>query len=246
MKSTNISIILVSPQGDANIGATARAMKNFGFTDLRLVNGVPHLTDVSFSWAVDAKDILQSARVYETLDEAVADATFTAAFTRRLGRCRRKHMTIAEASPVMVDRLNNGSIALVFGCEDKGLSNDEIRRCDAIVEIPASKDFQSINLAQSVIIACYELHKYFGDKIDYDGKLVQETFLSRHEITPILTQIDSMLTNLGYENTEDRALRAKILDQFEKIFGRAGLTKRDVAMFEGLISRIEKTTLPNP
>ncbi len=236
--SKNISIILVSPQGDANIGAAARAMKNFGFSDLRLVNPVPHLTDNSFTWAVDAKDVLKSARVYKILDEAVADATFTAAFTRRLGRRRRKHMTIAEAAPSMEDRVRNGRVALVFGCEDKGLSNEEISLCDAIIEIPTSKAFPSINLAQSVIIACYEIHKYFGDEVDYEGRTVQEIFLPRHEMTSILAQIDSMLLRLGYENTQKRALRAKIMDQFEKLFGRAGLTKRDIAMLEGLISRI--------
>lgn len=237
-----VAIVLVGPQGAANIGAAARAMKNFGITDLRLVDPVSHLSKESLSWAVDARDVLEGARVHVTLDEALSDLTFSAAFTRRLGRTRRRHLALDEAAELVAGKTRaGGGCALVFGREDAGLTNDEIGRCDVVIEIPSSAALPSLNLSQSVMLACYEIAKNSGPRIqDPDGRTVEESFVAREEIAPVLEDLDSMLSSLGYENAPDRPLRAKIVDQFEKIFGRAGLTGRDIAMFEGLISRIQK------
>jgi tRNA/rRNA methyltransferase len=234
-----LSIVLSSPQGDANIGAAARAMKNFGFTDLRLVNPVPHLTSPAYTWAVDAKDILEAARVEATLDAALADNAYAVAFTRRIGHFRKRSLALAEAAPMLAARARAGSAALVFGREDKGLSNAEVRRCDAIVEIPTEALLPSLNLAQSVLLACYEVRRALGSA-DASAR-VGERFVSREEVTPLLRELDAMLARLQYENDPRRRLRSKILAQLEKIFGRSGLTSRDVRMLEGLCARIQQT-----
>jgi tRNA/rRNA methyltransferase len=241
-----VAIVLVGPQGAANIGAAARAMKNFGISDLRLVDTVSHLSKEALDWAVDASDILKGAKIYASLDDALTDLPFSAAFTRRLGRTRRRHLTLPEAASQLTMKAKTGGAALVFGREDAGLTNDEIGRCDVVIEIPTSHDLPSINHAQSVIHACYELARRLpapspreGGR-DEEGRVVEESFATREEIAPVLKDLDSMLSSLGYENAPDRLLRVKIVDQFEKIFGRAGLTRRDLAMFEGLISRIDK------
>lgn len=237
--SPNLAIVLVGPQGPANIGAAARAMKNFGISDLRLIAPAAHLSKESLDWAVDAGDILDSARIYRDLAGALSDVSFSVAFTRRLGRTRRRHLTLADAAPLVADKSLSGGATLVFGREDAGLTNDEIGRCDVVVEIPTSHDLPSINLAQSVILACYETAKHMGlHTRDSDGRTVEESFVPREEIAPIIIKLEDMLASLGYENEPDRPLRARIVDQFEKLFGRAGLTRRDVAMFEGLIGRI--------
>lgn len=239
-----LAIVLVEPQGDANIGAAARAMKNFGFTDLRLVDPVPHLTSPAFTWAVDARDVLDAARVYSSLDDALADVGYAAAFTRRIGRGRKRQMLIADAAPVIAARADDGGAAIVFGREDKGLSNAEIRRCDAIVEIPTSAKLPSINLAQSVLLGCYEVRRAIkcakseGKSLDDKPSRADETFVPRSEIATSLALIDSMLGDLGYEDEPGNRVRTKILGQFEKIFGRAGLAPRDAGMIKGLVARI--------
>lgn len=245
--SQNIAIVLVGPQGPANIGATARAMKNFGISDLRLIAPAAHLSKESLDWAVDAGDILDAARIYRDLAGALSDVSFSAAFTRRLGRTRRRQLTLADAAPLVADKSLFGGTALVFGREDAGLTNDEVGRCDVVVEIPTSPGLPSINLAQSVILACYEtskhLHIHTGSQSDPDGRQIEESFVPKEEIAPIVTKLDDMLSSLGYEDAPDRPLKSKIVDQFEKLFGRAGLTGRDLAMLEGLISRIASRAL---
>lgn len=238
--SQGLAIVLVGPQGPANIGAAARAMKNFGISDLRLIAPAAHLSKESLDWAVDAGDILDSARIYRDLAGALSDVSFSAAFTRRLGRTRRRHLTLHEAAPALAKRAGSGGgAALVFGREDAGLSNDEVGSCDVVVEIPSSADLPSINLAQSVILACYETSRFLKPaRPDSNGRTVDESFVPRGEIAPIIVKLEGMLASLGYEDAPDRPLKSKIVDQFEKLFGRAGLTRRDVAMFEGLIERI--------
>lgn len=226
-----ISIVLVGPKGDANIGAVARAMKNFGLTDLRLVDSVPHLTKTSYMWAVEAKDVLEGAKIFDSLDDALADTHTSVTFTRRLGKRRRRHMDVREAAAWICSRQKAGRMALVFGREDKGLSNDEINRCDVIVTIPSSKKLPSLNLAQAVIIACHEI---FSVRKRTKGDSKQK-FISKGEIARTLTRLAKTLKFLGYTGP----LKTKILKRFERLFGRAGLDPRDARMFEGLLTRIE-------
>jgi tRNA/rRNA methyltransferase len=238
----NLAIILVEPQGDANIGACCRAMKNFGFTDLRLVRPVDHLTSPAYTWAVDARDVLEAARIYDSLNDALADVGYAAAFTRRIGRVRKRQMLIADAAPIIAARSLDGGAAMVFGREDKGLSNAEIGRCDAIVEIPTSSKLPSLNLAQAVLLGCHEVRGAMDVSADMEKGILprqEERFVARSEIAATLSRIDVMLAALGYEDNEGSPLRSKIVAQFEKIFGRAGLTPRDAGMIEGLVARVE-------
>lgn len=247
--SHRLIVVLVGAQGDANIGATARAMKNFGATDLRLVQCVPHRTDTAFMWAVDAADVLDRARRFASLDEALADVSTAVAFTRRLGKLRRKRMTIREAVPWILKKTSSGSAALVFGREDAGLSNEEVRRCDAIVTIPSSAKLPSLNLAQAVLIACYELfcpirarslpRATSNQRASAETAMAcEETFVPRREVARLLRRLGATLDALGYEDVPRDPLRSKILFQLERLFGRGGLTHRDVGMLEGLTSRI--------
>lgn len=230
----NLTIILVGARGDANIGAVARAMKNFGIFDLRLVACVDHLTKDSFMWAVDAKDVLENAKKFKNLSDALADTSNSAAFTRRLGKLRKKHMNVHELGKWISDKSGSEPAALVFGCEDKGLSNGDIKECDVTVHIPTCGCLPSINLAQSVMIACYEL---FGRSQSPNGSLTQE-FVNRSEIEKIMITLKRALEALGYEDKPSNRLQAKILFQIEKLFGRGGLTKQDIGMFKGLCARI--------
>jgi tRNA/rRNA methyltransferase len=239
------AIVLVGPQGEANLGATARAMKNFGFSDLRLVAPSAAIDAEARNWAVDASTLLENATIFESLDAALADIAFAAAFTRRLGRSRRRHLILADAAPLIAERAAIGGSALVFGREDAGLTNEEVARCDIVVEIPTSAELPSINLAQAAMLACYEMSKHLPPAQRKSGgraEALEESFLPKRDIAETLTRIEEMLAALGYEEDAERPLRAKIAERFEKLFGRAGLTRRDAAMFEGLITRIVSMT----
>lgn len=259
MHLPHIAIVLVGAQGDANIGAAARAMKNFGLSDLRLVQAVPHRTESAYRWAVDARDVLDRARCFATLDEALSDRSVAVAFTRRLGKLRRCRMENAELPAWLEERAGlsgkrgegRTGAALVFGREDKGLSNEEIRRCDAIITIPSAPRLPSLNLAQSVMVACHELFLWEKRRASRTrrgaarprtrraGDPPHVEFVPRHEVGRLLARLNTMLGRLGYDDRPPARLRSRIIAQLEHLFGRAGLTLRDIRMFEGLSARIQ-------
>lgn len=239
-----ISIVMVSPFGDANIGAAARAMKNFGFHDLRLVNPVQYKTAAAYSWAAGARDILDNATVYKTLDHALSDSTQAIGFTRRLGRSRRRHSSLNDAGPWMAKLARSGCVAMVFGQEDAGLSNEDIEKLDAIVSIPTSPELPSLNLSQAVLIACFEVHRQLRpESIEKISTAATLNFAPRREVDHILSMFSDTLDQLSYRNSDSKPLKTKILNQIKRLFGRGGLTHRDIRMFEGLLSRIQEKAI---
>lgn len=234
-----IAVVLVAPQGEVNIGAAARAMKNYGLRDLRLVDPVSPFIDRAYTWAVGARDLLDEARIFPHIDQALGDVSSSVAFTRRTGRMRRPPMSLKQAAPWIASRAKEGGIALVFGREDKGLTNAEIKRTDALVTIPSCEDLPSLNLAQAVLIACYEVSRHLDDQpTPTPPPSHGEGHISRAEMAGVLDLIKEALDTLGYKKSGKGALRPKILHRIERIFGRAGLTQRDKAMIEGLMARI--------
>lgn len=245
---TKPSIILVSPQGDGNIGAVARAMKNFGFSDLRLINPVPYFTDHAFAWAVNAKDILQNAKVFRSLIEATEDISTTFALTRRLGRMRQTSILLDEATSIIASRSNTSPAGLIFGREDAGLTNEEVKFADFVVTIPTSSNQPSLNLAQAVLIACYKISQpEMMEKLSNTPALNNPPmeFVDHSERARTLAGIERALTGLGYWDSIDNPLKSKILSQLGTMFGRAGLTRGDVGMFDGLTARIIEKTYGN-
>lgn len=235
MSLKGISIILVEPQGAWNIGSAARAMKNFGFDRLRLVNPVDFKNDSAYTAAMTARDVLDGAEVFPNLYAAIRDTAFVAGFSRRERSISIPAYNISDAVPVIFERLNFGDAALVFGREDNGLDNAEISMCDIIVSIPASPLFASLNLAQAVLLACYELYKVGGGCVGGKEGL---SFATHEEMEPAFERMGLALEMLGYDDRDGGKLRGKIIQAFRHIFGRAGLEKKDVQMILGLCAKV--------
>lgn len=156
------AVILVEPQTPGNLGMVSRAMKNMGLRELRVVKGCRIDHPDAFKFAVSARDVLLGAARFESLAEALADTTFSIATTRRLGKYRQETMEPAEAVARLCSRIGAGRAALVFGREDNGLSTDELALCRWQATIPTSDEYGSLNVAQAVLIFCYELSR--GDR----------------------------------------------------------------------------------
>ncbi len=152
-----LRIVLVRPEHAGNVGAAARAMKNMGFGDLRLVApACGHLTPDALTMAYGARDVLERARVHATLADATAEARWVAGFAMpRTGRPIQA--CLPDAGPGLGLRARTDDIALLFGSEISGLSNDDLAACHQIVAIPTHAAQPSLNLAQAVLLACYEL-----------------------------------------------------------------------------------------
>ncbi len=159
---SNLEVILVSTKYPQNIGFVARAIKNMGFTSLKLVNPSPYDPKELKLYAVHADDILHSMCVYNNLSEAIESTAYSIGFTTRKRKNMDKCVVLSDIIPSISDILKNQKLAVIFGAEDTGLSNAELELCQMWVKIPASELFPSINLAQAVMIVLYELFTYLG------------------------------------------------------------------------------------
>lgn len=151
-------VILVRPRDPNNIGAATRAMGNFGLCDLRVVDPYPPVWREAVS-AVGVSDILQNARRFDSLDAALADTHFSLASTALKNRRAEQEIITLPHLNARLENAPQGLTALVFGNEKSGLSGEDIARCDAILNIPTSAKQPSVNLAQAVILTCYELSR---------------------------------------------------------------------------------------
>ncbi len=236
----NISVILVEPEGSLNIGMVARAMKNCGITRLKIVNPVRYSEEDANFMACEAKDVVAGIEFYETLEDAFADETCTIGMTRRLSKKRTPFYYLDELGSNILKRSKKNRCALVFGRERTGLSNEELNACDYRVAIHTHKICGSLNLAQAVLLACYELFRR-SDEVNLQTKTKKEkmnVFAARKMITPIYSNFDKTLQILGYQNVKDTNLRNTVVKSFKDICGRAGLREREVNMFQGIFSRI--------
>jgi TrmH family RNA methyltransferase len=237
----NVYFVLVEPKEAGNIGASARAIKNMGFRNLHLVNPASFITDESLWFAHGAADILESARVFATVRDAVGDISIVAGTSRRTGRKRGIFLHAEQGAKRLFDGAHANKIAILFGREDRGLFNEEIKECGFLITIPADKRQPSLNLAQSVLIIAYELSKA-GYQADFSSSLSGVTLprlVNNEELVPLFDRIDNALTM--FESYKDKNLRKKIVRNLKRCIGRAGLTYWEIKMFHGLCSEIMKT-----
>ena len=224
-----LRIVLVEPREAGNVGAVARAMKNFGFDDLWIVGEHPELLPVAGWWASGADDLLASARFASSLHDALADTHVTVATTSMRGRTTPVSFTprtLAEAFATLSDEQ---TLALVFGREDSGLTREELTLCQHTAAIPTNEIFLTMNLAQSACVFCYELSSITPAPI--------ERTLANAEIIERLHQrARELLLEVGFlhENNPDR-----IYDDLRAILARADLDEREVTIALGIIHQIE-------
>jgi tRNA/rRNA methyltransferase/tRNA (cytidine32/uridine32-2'-O)-methyltransferase len=172
----HVRVVLYEPQDPVNIAATVRAMKNFGVRDLVLVRPVPYTAYRLEGIAHDTLDLIERIRDVETLDEALSDAVFVAAFTARRRRVRWELSTPRDLAGPLLEQARVGPVVLMFGREDDGLPNEALDRSHVAVTIPTS-EHASLNLAQAVVVALYELHLAAGDA-------TREVAGPRHDLPP--------------------------------------------------------------
>jgi len=150
-------IVLHQPQDPVNVAGVVRAMKNMGFHDLVLIEPAPYDPTRIEGVAHDTRDVVSRIRHAPTLAASIADCVCVAAFTARRRAAKRPVLSPREAAQALAGAAADGPIALLFGREDKGLSNEALDRANLIVTIPTT-EHQSLNLAQAVLIALYEMH----------------------------------------------------------------------------------------
>lgn len=159
MDLSNIRIVLVQTSHPGNIGATARAMKNMGLSSLYLVSPKDYPSGVALGRAANALDVLDGAVVVDSLDKAIAECGLVIGTSARSRGIPWPMVSPDGCAERLVAASGRNAVALVFGREDSGLSNEELRRCHFHVQIPANEAYSSLNLAAAVMVLCYEIRK---------------------------------------------------------------------------------------
>lgn len=226
-------IVLVRPRGAANLGAAARAMKNLGLADLVLVRpAIPRLAAAE-RMAVHARDLVRGARIAETLAAAVADCQLVVGTTCRAGGYRADVEDLGALAPALVARAATGPLAIVFGPEDHGLSNADLRHCHRLCAIDTSAAYPSLNLAQAVLLVCWELRRAArAGAPPADGVPVAPAA----EVAALLDHLRAALLRIGYLNPQNPD---HIMFALRGILGRAALTPHDVRLLRGMARQME-------
>jgi TrmH family RNA methyltransferase len=226
----HLRVVLVSTRNPLNIGAAARAMSNFGVHTLRLVNPYePSFREAKS--AVGAAELLQRAEVFSSLSEAIADCSLvigtTAARERELHQSMR---SAAEGVPLIRSQLASGNVAILFGSEKRGLSNEDLSHCHWLMHIPTRTEHLSMNLGQSVAICLYELVRDRAVAQHLEGKEATAEELERLQHVLLEALITSDYVRAG--------TNAATEDNIRRLLRRMHLESADAELLLGMLRKI--------
>lgn len=240
----HIRIVLVEPAGPLNVGAAARVMANMGLSQMILVN--PHcdpLGEEAQRMAVHAADVLAQATTVSTLPKALTDCTRAIATTAR-DRALNTEMELPEAAlPWLLTPETSGEAtpaALIFGPEDRGLSNEELNYAQRFIRIPSDASYTSLNLAQAIAVCCYELARAVAPRQMPSPQLpppddVGET-ASLEQLDGFHQHLEAVLLKIGYLYPHTAASR---MEKLRRFFVRATPTSQELAMLRGILRQTE-------
>jgi tRNA/rRNA methyltransferase len=230
----NIRVVLVETSHPGNLGAAARAMKVMGLTDLALVNLRCEIDDEARARASGAVDVLETARMHASLDTALADVVLAAACTSRRRDLPHPAYTPRQAAPQLLGIAQTQPVALVFGSETYGLSNEQLMRCRWLLNIPSNPAYASLNLGAAVQVLAYELRSSLDDAT----LALPEFALAPHEAEQaLLVELEKTLIQIGFHNPDNPK---RLLPRLRRFFAKAGLENEEIAIWRGVLSAVQE------
>lgn len=231
--SPNINIILVNTSHPGNIGSTARAMKTMGLDQLTLVAPKNFPSDIANAKAVGCVDVLEKARVESSLDEALSDSNIVIGFSARSRKSNIPSLSMEQLMTVL-NKQKEHKASIVFGNEQSGLSNDELKLCNYLVSIPTHESYASLNLASAVQIFSYEYFKSYN----VEPTILHSTKLSTHSSKLVL--IKKFLSIMQDLNIITDKNKNSLTQNIHIIFNKTDLTENEVNLYLGILSNIHK------
>ena len=236
MSLGKIYFILVRPQMGENIGSAARAIKNFNIKYLRIVNPRCNWpSQKALATSVGAKDILKSAKIYNSIEKAIGDLDIIFASTSRIRKVNKKIISILDFKEKVEKKRK---IGILFGPEASGLSNDEISYANYLVKIPTNKKFSSLNLSHSVIIFCFELFQYFSNKKAIYKSGYKSSVAKKSEVNKFLSFIINKLDKKGFLQPDHK--RKSMIRNINNIFHRLNLSEQEIRILLGIFSTLNE------
>jgi TrmH family RNA methyltransferase len=233
----NVQIVLVRAENPANIGQAARAMKNFGLSELFLVNSVPHQVQEAYTLGWHAKEILDRARTFDSLPEALKESVYVVGLTRRSGQRRGEPRSLVEMVPQVLEAAQEQKVALVFGNEKNGLSNEELQSCHERATLPANPEYPSLNLSHAVAVAAFLLFNGSGEA-EALFKKPERYYATYEELQDLITLFQEVLEGLDYKDAGEDDLLTRTLQNLRRLFQKSGLERREYHLFRAFLSRI--------
>jgi len=224
----HFSVVLVETQSAGNIGSVARAMKNMGLSRLVLVNPQTALTDEARHLACGADDILENAQRVETLREGLAAFHFSVGASSRLVDWIPTVLRPSELASRLTEFSSEQRVALVFGPERTGLTNEHLQHCQWLTTIPTDPEFDSMNLAHAVAIVAYEVREQFSAQPV--GRALQRADL--HQVEEFADDLQRCLDDIGFLSQQNPQ---QVMFTLRQMLARACLEERDVSILRGIL-----------
>jgi len=230
-----VRVVLCRPSHPGNIGASARAMKTMGIADLRLVTPARFPAPEAQWMAAHAGDVLANARVHSQLGEALADCVAAFALSARPREWSPRVLEARAAATLALDRAASGPVAIVFGAESAGLTNDELFACQFLVHIPTDADSRSLNLAQAVQVICYELMVATGAQVP---AMRSEKLATVADLEGLYAHLEQAAIGSAFYDPDSRS---KLPERFRRLFSRVpALEREEVNILRGLLNSLQK------
>jgi len=244
-----IRIVMVETSHPGNIGAAARAMKTMGLSDLRLVSPREYPCAEATARASGAADVLESAQVCDSLDQALEGAELVVGTSARQRRIPWPSVTARQLAEQVAGETGS-KVAILFGREDRGLTNEELQRCNLHVSIPTNSEYGVLNVASAVQLIAYELRMALvGDEIERPEARARrhvmtlpelvwdEPLASSDDVERLLEHLERVSVRAGFLNPDNPA---QVVTRLRRLFLRARPDKMEVSILRGVLSGIEK------
>jgi len=232
-----IKIVLVETSHPGNIGAAARAMKTMGLSRLALVTPQVYPSAEATARASGADDVLAQAEVFETLEEAIADCQLVLGTSARLRSLKWPQLNPRESADRVLLEVRQGRVAIVFGRERVGLTNEELALCHYLVNIPSNPEYSSLNLASAVQILCYELSMQGGGAEPAQSEELGELPVDQEEMERLYSHFESALVELDFLDPENPK---HLMRRLRRLFNRVRATQNEVNILRGILTAAQR------
>jgi tRNA (cytidine32/uridine32-2'-O)-methyltransferase len=237
----------VNTSHPGNIGAAARAMKNMGLSQLILVDPVDFPSGVAVGRAVSAVDILESARVVGTLEEAVADCSLVIGTSARSRKIPWPMVTPEQCAEKIVNESIAAKTAIVFGREDSGLNNEELQLCTYHVQIPTNPGYSSLNLAAAVMVICYEVLKQLQREelsvVKTEEQYWDQEKATRQQLEHFFEHLERVMIKIKFHDPENPRL---LMQRMRRLYTRVRLDVMEMNILRGILTNIEYNLKESP
>ena len=234
MSFSNVQFILFKPQLAENIGACARALKNFNFTKLKLVSPkISFPNEKVYATSVGARDIIKSSKIYNNFEDAIKDVDCVIATSSRIRKKNYKYLSLSKLKKIDFKK----KIAIIFGPEASGLTNNELSYANYLIKLPTNNNFQSLNLSHCVILFCYEIFKILNKKTNRFNSRYKSKPINKKNLNKFVNFLISSLDQIGFLQPNHK--RKSMIQNLRTIFHKMNLSNKEMRLLLGIFSSLK-------